>query len=1223
MKKFSDKKTKKKFKLLEDFKKYLFKEPQPYLNLDQIDFLLIGDESQDISGLCQLCSSKSSVLKTIKRSSSGSLQLIHTLLFSKDYSFTDNVQDEFRGLEASVYINMDLGNHYKEYAKKKDKANPALDILIFIKTKRKNLPLKQLIPKEEIFEKVEKIINEELSNQDEQSQVQKKRKKKQRSTNDSNGDMSITESEASEGMIYYYNKVQVDVASGGDGSSRGKGKKKKRGERFKNKEPSRWADVNFDNDKRNATGDYSQIEIIDPITQLPLKNLNLLVESSQQLEAIHIQSPMFEPQQYLVTVHKETDSSTFYQGIQNVKAKLKDQTSLATKKDLVVNNYGQFLAAKMTLDDINKKFLSTQESNEFLDELEEAMKSLRVKAQLKLRPLIEQLEKINDCVMTNAAVKQIIQLLKINRQIHLSIMEEDDIKKAIDIIQRERGIINRAQYEIHQRQSKNQDRLQSMSGNNSDIRSEAIEKVLHQMDRTFKRIIERVGQKIIAATIEDIQFKGLEQYQVYLEILFSLMTKENQPNKLRKNSVDFILQALRDRVMDLIDQQTYIRKDMDVLIDDNDDDQNEYGEMPDQRASLVHNYSEKDIKEILFPREYSKAYLENRQQKGSKTKSNNKLLSTVIEDSPQKLAILEQLAVFKARFLCELTVINGFMRSNMEIIQQSSEERLISDILNKLRDQLSKILFIKLRPTHVYREGVTVQEITEITKFDYFFNDNITVDDSVQISQFLQEIIELQLGFARLEEVEEQKNQKSVATKTLSDIIDQIQQSAVNNWVCNAFIQLKYLKINPYDTSNMNGLDDEDNVGNFSNMNFNNAQQSGDNQGATSDMMIALTGLQDLSVYFTKTWFKGKWMQVPIFIYGFFNQLCMEIHLLKKIIKEKEQINFRQLSSIMLESSSQIVKNLVKRMQDMIVDKRIYAEQQWEKICEMLVLINGFEMILNYGLQLLKDILNTLPLSKKASSKKNNITSIELQFQDSEQNDTELDIFNTELMDQIFQEAQQSSFKDVRPYVWDAVNYIQYMLLEIYQVFPSLNKLDGFQASMSSDPKHQILIQALFVQSLQIFGKVLDETEPILSNHNSRESYKNTEGNVAVQLELKQRLYELDFLGDCLMSNIEYNQQIEEALEKCHSILFQQIKRVTIGKDGIHEVIDEDEEDQVNADGDQDDEDYVNQKTFVKKNPNQIFEIDILSNDELEIKKKSLRDLKFKSEHNLGGILSS
>lgn len=46
---FSDPKTKKKFKLLTDLKAFLFNEPQPYLNLDQIDFLLIGDDSH--SGL--------------------------------------------------------------------------------------------------------------------------------------------------------------------------------------------------------------------------------------------------------------------------------------------------------------------------------------------------------------------------------------------------------------------------------------------------------------------------------------------------------------------------------------------------------------------------------------------------------------------------------------------------------------------------------------------------------------------------------------------------------------------------------------------------------------------------------------------------------------------------------------------------------------------------------------------------------------------------------------------------------------------------------------------------------------------------------------------------------------------------------------------------------------------------------------------------------------------
>lgn len=32
-----------------------------------------------------------------------------------------------------MFINMDLGTHYKEYAKKKNEVNPALDILVFIK----------------------------------------------------------------------------------------------------------------------------------------------------------------------------------------------------------------------------------------------------------------------------------------------------------------------------------------------------------------------------------------------------------------------------------------------------------------------------------------------------------------------------------------------------------------------------------------------------------------------------------------------------------------------------------------------------------------------------------------------------------------------------------------------------------------------------------------------------------------------------------------------------------------------------------------------------------------------------------------------------------------------------------------------------------------------------------------------------------------------------------
>lgn len=73
------------------------------------------------------------MLKTIKRSATNSLELIHSLLFAEEYMHREQMQDEFRGLEAAAFIGMDMGAHYKEYAKRKKKGNPALDLLVFIK----------------------------------------------------------------------------------------------------------------------------------------------------------------------------------------------------------------------------------------------------------------------------------------------------------------------------------------------------------------------------------------------------------------------------------------------------------------------------------------------------------------------------------------------------------------------------------------------------------------------------------------------------------------------------------------------------------------------------------------------------------------------------------------------------------------------------------------------------------------------------------------------------------------------------------------------------------------------------------------------------------------------------------------------------------------------------------------------------------------------------------
>lgn len=44
-----------------------------------------------------------------------------------------------------TYILMDLGSHYKELLKQKTEFNYALDILIFLRLKRKTLTLKKLL----------------------------------------------------------------------------------------------------------------------------------------------------------------------------------------------------------------------------------------------------------------------------------------------------------------------------------------------------------------------------------------------------------------------------------------------------------------------------------------------------------------------------------------------------------------------------------------------------------------------------------------------------------------------------------------------------------------------------------------------------------------------------------------------------------------------------------------------------------------------------------------------------------------------------------------------------------------------------------------------------------------------------------------------------------------------------------------------------------------------
>jgi len=70
---------------------------------------------------------------------------------------------------------MDLGAHYKDLSKQsKLEFNFALDILVFLRIKRKNLPLKELLttydgdtsspPSEDFLKKIDKAINDAISN---------------------------------------------------------------------------------------------------------------------------------------------------------------------------------------------------------------------------------------------------------------------------------------------------------------------------------------------------------------------------------------------------------------------------------------------------------------------------------------------------------------------------------------------------------------------------------------------------------------------------------------------------------------------------------------------------------------------------------------------------------------------------------------------------------------------------------------------------------------------------------------------------------------------------------------------------------------------------------------------------------------------------------------------------------------------------------------------------
>lgn len=72
-----------------------------------------------------------------------------------------------------------------------------------------------------------------------------------------------------------------------------------------------------------------------------------------------------------------------------------------------------------------------------------------------------------------------------------AIIEEDNIEKGIELIQNDRAIINK---------------VRNQYGNDvkTKDKGQAMEKVLYQMEKLYKKIIEKVGFKIQSITTDEL-----------------------------------------------------------------------------------------------------------------------------------------------------------------------------------------------------------------------------------------------------------------------------------------------------------------------------------------------------------------------------------------------------------------------------------------------------------------------------------------------------------------------------------------------------------------------------------------------------------------------------------------------------------------------------------------------------------------------------------------------
>ena len=87
-----------KYKALQDLEIWLFRpgEPQsqqPYLGVEQLEYILIGDAENEITGICHLCKIVLGFFdfKKSKRSCEIALRIVHTMLFDDQFKLSQTV----------------------------------------------------------------------------------------------------------------------------------------------------------------------------------------------------------------------------------------------------------------------------------------------------------------------------------------------------------------------------------------------------------------------------------------------------------------------------------------------------------------------------------------------------------------------------------------------------------------------------------------------------------------------------------------------------------------------------------------------------------------------------------------------------------------------------------------------------------------------------------------------------------------------------------------------------------------------------------------------------------------------------------------------------------------------------------------------------------------------------------------------------------------------------